>query len=43
MTAYDEAIQLTSRMTLAEKVRVLEHLSATLKHDLEVEAYKHIP
>lgn len=43
MTVYEEAVQLTSRMTLVEKVLLLEHLSSTLKHDLELEAYKHIP
>jgi hypothetical protein len=43
MTIYEEAIQLTNRMTLAEKVLLLEHLSTALKHDLEIEAYKHIP
>ena len=43
MTVYEEAIQLTNRMSLVEKVRLLEHLSVTLKHDIEVEAYKHIP
>lgn len=43
MTIYEEALQLTSRLSLAEKVRLLEHLSTSLKHDLETEAYKHIP
>lgn len=43
MNSYDEAVQLTNRLTLVEKVRLLEHLSTSLKHDLEVEAYKHIP
>ena len=43
MTIYEEAVQLTNRMTLAEKVLLLEHLSTALKHDLEIEAYKHIP
>jgi hypothetical protein len=43
MTDYEEAVQLTRRLTLAEKVRLLEHLSMALKHDLETEAYKHIP
>lgn len=43
MSVYDVAIQLTNRMTLVEKVQLLEHLSAVLKHDIEVEAYKHIP
>jgi len=43
MTNYEEAIQLTDRLTLVEKVRLLEHISTALKHDLEIEAYKHIP
>ena len=43
MTRYDEAVQLTKHMTVVEKVRLLEHLSTALKHDLEVEAYRHIP
>ena len=43
MTNYEEAIQLTNRMTLAEKVLLLEHLSAVLKQDIETEAYRHMP
>ncbi len=43
MNIYDEVVQLTSRMTLAEKARLLEHLSTSLKRDLETEAYKHMP
>jgi hypothetical protein len=43
MTLYNQAIQLTDRLTLADKVRLLEYLSGSLKHDLETEAYKHIP
>ncbi len=43
MTGYDEAIQLTNPMTLVEKVRLLEYLSTALRHDLEIEAYRHIP
>lgn len=43
MTVYEEAVQLTRQMSVVEKVRLLEHLSTALKHDLEVEAYKHIP
>ena len=43
MTVYEEAVQLTNRMSLADKVRLLEHLSTALKQDLEIEAYKHIP
>jgi hypothetical protein len=30
-------------MSLVEKVRLLEHLSTEIKHDIEVEAYKRIP
>lgn len=43
MTVYDEAVQLTSRMTLIEKVRLLEYLSTALKQDIETEAYKQMP
>jgi hypothetical protein len=43
MTVYEEAVQLASRMTMVEKVRLLEYLSTVLKHDLELEAYRHIP
>lgn len=43
MTHYEEALELTGKLSLVEKVRLLEHLSTLLKHDLEVEAYKHIP
>ena len=43
MTIYEEAVQLTTRMTLAEKVLLLEHLSHSLKQDIETEAYRHMP
>lgn len=43
MTLYEEAIQLTSKMTLAEKVLLLEHLSHALKQDIQIEAYRHMP
>ena len=43
MAVYEEVIQLTSRMTLAEKVRLLEYLSTALKQDIETEAYRHMP
>lgn len=43
MTVIEEAIQLTNRMTLAEKAELLEYLSSALKHDLQIEAFKHIP
>jgi hypothetical protein len=43
MTVYEETLQLTERLTFVEKVRLLEHLSSAIKHDLELQAYKHIP
>jgi hypothetical protein len=43
MTIYEEAVQLTTRMTLGDKVRLLEHLSHALKADIETEAYRHMP
>ena len=43
MNVYDQAVQLTSNMTLTEKVRLLAHLSTALKYDIESEAYKHMP
>jgi hypothetical protein len=43
MTLYEEALQLTNRMTLAEKVRLLEYLSHKLKQVIETEAYRHMP
>lgn len=43
MTIYDQAVQLANQMTLVDKARLLEYLSASLKHDLETEAYKHMP
>ena len=43
MTSYDEAVTVTDRLTLAEKARLVEHLSASLRHALEVEAYKRMP
>jgi hypothetical protein len=43
MTLYEDALQLTNRMSLFDKVRLMEHLSTMLKSELEVEAFKHIP
>jgi hypothetical protein len=43
MTLYEQAIQLTDRMTLADKARLLEYLSGSLKRDLETGAYKNMP
>ena len=43
MTIYEQALELTKRMTLAEKVLLLEQLSAAVKVDVETEAYRHMP
>lgn len=43
MTIYDQVVQLTRCMSLAEKARLLEYLSAALKRDLETEAFKRMP
>lgn len=43
MTIYEEAIQLTNRLTLPEKILLLEHLSVSLKQDMTTESYRHIP
>ncbi len=43
MTTYEEAIQLTHKLSLIEKIRLMEHLSTSLKQDVEIEAYRHIP
>jgi hypothetical protein len=40
MTVLEQTLTLVDQLNVAEKVRVLEHLSATLKQDLEVEAFK---
>jgi len=36
MSVYEQAVELTSHMTLAEKARLLEHLSTEVRHDIEV-------
>ena len=43
MTLYDKAVALTERLTLVEKARLIQNLSAALSHALEVEAYKRMP
>ena len=43
MTTYEEAISVAERLTLAEKARLIEHLSAAMQHDLEVEAFRRMP
>lgn len=36
MTIYEEALQLTNRLTLVEKAQLIAYLSTALKQDLEV-------
>jgi hypothetical protein len=36
-------VQLINRLKLVEKVLLLEHLSAVLKHDIQTEAYRQMP
>lgn len=43
MVDYEQVALLAEQLSLAEKVRLLERLSSAVKHDLELEAYKHIP
>lgn len=43
MNLYEEALEITKRLTLAQKVLLLEHLSTSLKEDMETEAYRHMP
>lgn len=43
MTTFEEAIQITQRLNLVEKARLLEYLSTIIKDDLETEAYKNMP
>ncbi len=38
MNVYEEAISKADQLSLAEKARLLEHISASMRHDLEVEA-----
>lgn len=42
ITVYEEAVQIARKLSLAEKVHLLEYLGTALKDDLEVEGYKHI-
>lgn len=43
MDAYDEILNRADQLSLADKARLLEHLSAVLRHDLEVEAFRRMP
>ncbi|MCC6615212.1 MAG: hypothetical protein IT320_17180 [Anaerolineae bacterium] len=43
MTTYEEAVSAAERLTLAEKARLIEYLSAVMQHDLQAEAYRRMP
>jgi hypothetical protein len=43
MALYQETLNLVDRLTLIEKARLMEHLSARMKHDLEIEAFRRMP
>lgn len=40
MIAYQQVAELADQLPLAEKARLIEHLSAALRQGLEVEAYR---
>jgi hypothetical protein len=42
MNRVEEVIALTDQLSLAEKVQLLEHLSTALRHDIALEAYRHM-
>jgi hypothetical protein len=43
MSDYQTVVELADQLPLAEKARLIEHLSAALRHNLEVEAYRRMP
>jgi hypothetical protein len=43
MDIYNQAVELVSRMTLADKAQLLQYLSTSLRDDITTEAYKYIP
>jgi hypothetical protein len=43
MIAYEQVAVLADQLSLPEKAQLLEHLSTSLKRDLEVEAFKRMP
>ncbi|NDJ78342.1 MAG: hypothetical protein GYB65_19000 [Chloroflexi bacterium] len=43
MDICNQAVELVSPMTLADKAQLLEYLSASLKDDITTEAYRHMP
>ena len=43
MTTYEQTRELLHQLSLAEKINLLEELSASLRQDLALEAYQNIP
>lgn len=43
MINYYTVAEMADQLPLADKARLIEHLSAALRHDLEVEAYQRMP
>ncbi|MEO8395067.1 MAG: hypothetical protein ABI700_18870 [Chloroflexota bacterium] len=43
MNIYDEVVSKADQLSLAEKARLLEHLSTALRDALEVEAFRRMP
>lgn len=43
MSLYNDVIILVDRLSLLEKMRLIEHLSAELKDDVEIEAFLKMP
>jgi hypothetical protein len=43
MTLYDETVTLADQLSLSEKIRLIEHLSAAMLNDLEVQAFRQMP
>ncbi len=43
MTLYDEAAALAEKLTVTDKVRLIERLSMLLRRDLTTDAWAHLP
>jgi hypothetical protein len=40
MNLYEDVVTLADQLSVAEKAQLIEHLGNSLRHDLEVEAYR---
>lgn len=43
MTNYEQVSQMAAKLSLAEKLRLIEALSASLRRELEIEAFRRMP